>query len=114
MPATHFGKGKLHFHVILHPASDALPDWRQANQLRTVPEWLEQKPFPENNVLENGEEKTLRQTIQEEVSSEYDQVADYARNHLGLLVTYWWKEDWISEPRGNPFYTPKGAGCGQE
>jgi hypothetical protein len=100
LPANDFGPNNFAFNIILVPDSSDEPirDPRDPSRYGTVKDyWLNQCLFKSN--------VSLRKSIEEEVYSEYDRVAKYAAEHLGLRATYWWVEEWINRENGKqPFY----------
>ena len=78
-------RGRIEFDVVLVPE-------------RTLQDRLQED-------LED-EGKTRRQLIEDEISSEYGSVQDYAVREYGLRVTYWWQDAYNARPIGAPFFRP--------
>jgi len=101
LPADDFSKNNLTFNVVLIPNSDDTPirDPRNPRRCGTVKDfWLHQCLFKDDDL-------PLSKTIEKEVCSEYDQVAEYATKEWELKATYWWEDDWNKrDSNGKPFY----------
>ncbi|MCL0065555.1 hypothetical protein M1N79_01535 [Dehalococcoidia bacterium] len=104
LPADNFGPNNFAFNIILVPDSgtELIQDPHNTSHYGTVKGfWLYQCLFKDDN----NQDVTLAKTIEEEVSSEYHQVAEYAVKKLGLKATYWWDNQWeVRINGGKPFY----------
>lgn len=102
LPADNFHEEKFWFHIILVPdrSNECIANPRNRSQKKAVKDWLKE-PFEDN--------KTLKQIIEREVSSEYADISDYADTNYGITASYWWEDEWEKrENGGRPFYpTPE-------
>lgn len=84
------GKTQLAFDVVLYPDSDLIGKLDETVEM-------------------DGKQQTRRELIENEISSEYGSVREYAFAHYGLRVRYWWEDSYEARnasPTGKPFFSP--------
>lgn len=94
----HYLKHQCVQEVLVFPAS--VEEGRREFDVVLVPE-----PALYEQLNEHLEEegKTRRKLIEDEISSEYGSVQQYATREYRLRVTYWWQEAYNARPAGAPF-----------
>jgi hypothetical protein len=94
LPDACFGPKTFSFHIVLVPDEMGCEFQNPFNpsEARSVQAWLD---------------NSKRADIENEVSSEYKQVFEYAYCQYDLLATYWWESDWENRDRGGrAFFNP--------
>jgi hypothetical protein len=111
LPHRAFGPACFRFHVILDVGDEALPEIVQTKLGKgSGAAAITRHQLLDMSIFESeGDRRPLRDVIQEEVSSEYAEVAPYAREKWNLQIDFWWDEQWTLRQNGGdgkPFFPP--------